>query len=47
MQYWNVYHRGKLIDSVPYDRDCTEWYVRHTLITHDGYPANIKVRRVK
>lgn len=47
MQYWNVYLRGKLIDSVPYDRDCTAWYVRHTLVNHDGYPESIKVRRVK
>lgn len=45
MQAWNVYFRGKLIDTVFYDRDCTAWYVRHGLINHDGYHPNITVRK--
>jgi hypothetical protein len=45
MQAWNVYHRGRLIDTVFYDRDCTAWYVKHTLIGHDGYPSDITIRR--
>lgn len=47
MAFWNVYRNGKLIDSVNYDDNCTEWYVKDGLINHDGYPADIVVKRVK
>lgn len=45
MIYWNVYHNGFCIDSVPYEKDCDSDYVRRSLIQHDGYPDNITVRK--
>lgn len=45
MTFWNVYRKGKLIDSVPYTKDCDKEYVRRSLIDHDGYPSDIHVRR--
>lgn len=41
--FWNVYLHGKLIDEVPYDIDCDAWYVKHTLVNHDGYDPAIEV----
>lgn len=52
MKGWNVYipygngamyGRMKLIDTVFYDDDCDQDYVRRGLIEHDGYPSNIIV----
>ena len=46
-QAWDV-TRGdsrKIIDTVFYDADCTADYVRRGLVEHDGYPADIKVRK--
>jgi len=40
---WDVIRNGKVIDTVFYDAGCTEWYVRHTLVEHDGYPTDIRV----
>jgi hypothetical protein len=45
MQAWNVYLRGRLIDTVFYNRDCDSEYVRQSLINHDGYDYRIVVRR--
>lgn len=42
---WNVYLGDQLIDTVYYDKSCDEWYVKHTLINHDGYDPNIEVRK--
>lgn len=42
---WNVYRRGKLVDSVWYTKDCDVEYVRQSLINHDGYQPDIHVRR--
>jgi hypothetical protein len=42
---WNVYLRGRLIDTVFYNADCDAWYVRNGLIEHDGYNPNIQIRR--
>jgi hypothetical protein len=44
MKAWDIIRNGRVIDTVFYDRDCTLWYVRHTLINHDGYPVDITVR---
>ena len=44
MNCWNVYYRGKRIDSVFYDKDCDADYVRRSLVEHDGYPPGIIVR---
>lgn len=50
MKGWNVYRpygNGsymKLIDTVFYDDDCDEDYVRRGLINHDGYPSDIIVQ---
>lgn len=40
---WNVYRKGRLIDTVWFDADCDEWYVLRALIQHDGYPPDITV----
>jgi len=42
---WNVYRKGRLIDTVFFDADCDADYVRSSLIEHDGYPADIVVRK--
>jgi hypothetical protein len=47
MTAWNVYLRGKLIDTVFYDKDCSQDYVRDGLINHDGYDSEIVVRRAR
>lgn len=41
---WDVYVGNKIIDTVFFDKDCDEWYVKHALINHDGYPSNIEVK---
>lgn len=43
---WNVYLNGKKIDCVFYSEGCDASYVKQSLINHDGYDANIRVRRV-
>ncbi len=45
MQQWKVIFQGRIISRVFYDKDCDAWYVRHTLINHDGFPGNIEVAR--
>ena len=40
---WDVYLKGKLIDTVFYDPDCTADYVKRGLVEHDGYDPRIKV----
>jgi hypothetical protein len=42
---WKVFLNNRLIDTVYYDRDCDAEYVRRSLIEHDGFNANIKVRK--
>jgi hypothetical protein len=42
---WNVYLRGKLIDSVFYNNSVTAEEVKKGLVDHDGYPSNITVRK--
>jgi hypothetical protein len=44
-QAWNVYLRGRLIDTVFFDRTCDADYVRRALVGHDGYDPAITVRR--
>jgi hypothetical protein len=46
MIFWDVYLKGKLVDSVPYEKTCNKEYVLQSLINHDGYNPNIKVKRV-
>ena len=43
MTAWNVYLGRKLIDTVFYDSNCDQWYVKHGLINHDGYNPAIRV----
>ena len=45
VQFWNVYRKGRLIDSVPYSHDMDRAAVIRSLIEHDGYPQDITVRR--
>ncbi len=42
---WNVYLRGKLIDTVFFDEDVTAEEVKRSLVNHDGYDAGIEVRQ--
>lgn len=42
---WNVYRKGRWIDTVWYLPSCDADYVRSSLINHDGYPWDIVVRR--
>lgn len=44
---WDIYLGKKKIDTVYYTPECTEEYVRESLINHDGYPDNINIRRSK
>lgn len=43
MIFWNVFLNDEIIDSVPYNGDCSQSYVRRGLINHDGYDPEIKV----
>lgn len=42
---WNVYLDDELIDTVFYDADCDEDYVKRGLINHDGYDPRIEVTK--
>ena len=44
---WDVYLNGKWIDTVFYTSDCDIWYVKQTLIDHDGYHPDIVVKKAK
>jgi len=46
MIFWNVYLGGNLVDSVPYEENCNAEYVRKSLIEHDGYNPQIKIKKV-
>jgi len=48
MKGWNVYLEDEhgveeCIDTVFYDDDCDEDYVRRGLVEHDGYDTHITV----
>ena len=51
MTAWDVYliknGKERLIDTVFYDDDCGEDYVRRGLINHDGYSSSIIVKNAK
>lgn len=47
MRKWNVYLRGKLIETVYFDRSVTSWEVRDSLMKHDGYTYSITVKEAK
>jgi hypothetical protein len=40
---WDVTLNGNLIDTVFFDQNCDEDYVRKSLIEHDGYDPGIQV----
>lgn len=46
MNAFNVYRRGRLIDTV-FDASNSADDVRESLINHDGYPADIEVRKAR
>ena len=41
--FWNVIHKGKVIDVVCYDNSILADEVKRSLIEHDGYPSDINV----
>ena len=43
MNGWDVWLDGEWMDTVFYDSDCDEDYVRRGLIDHDGYDPGILV----
>ena len=45
MVAWDVYRGRRCIDTAFYMPDCDAEYVRSSLVGHDGYPADITVRR--
>lgn len=47
MKAWDVYLNRKWIDTVFFDGDLDEDYVRRSLINHDGYHPSIVVRKSK
>lgn len=47
MQGWNVIRKNKVIETVFFDDNCDNKYVRSSLIDHDGFPSDIKVRKAK
>lgn len=46
MPAFDVTLNRKKIDTVFFDKSCSAEYVRDSLINHDGYDPNIKVRKV-
>ena len=42
---WDVFLNRRIIDTVFYTDDCDAEYVRTSLIGHDGYHPNIRVRK--
>lgn len=46
MKAWNVILDEEIFDTVFFDDDCDEWYVKHSLINHDGFPSNIEIEEV-
>lgn len=47
MQAWNVYLKGRLINTVFYDKYCDRDYVKNSLVNHDGYSQKIYVEKEK
>lgn len=45
MQAWDVIRNGRIVDTVFWVKSATLWEVRHSLISHDGYPVDIIVRK--
>lgn len=45
MQTWKIYLYGREIDTVHYAAHLDKWWVKHTLINHDGYSPHIAVVR--
>ena len=43
MAVWNVVQHDNIIDTVFYNQELSEDYVRRSLIVHDGYPDDITV----
>ena len=45
MQAWNVFLNGKKIDTVFYAGNCSQDYIKTSLIEEDDYPPEIQVYR--
>ena len=35
------------VDTVFFDNDCDQQYVKQSLVDHDGFPSNIRVKRAR
>ena len=46
MNIWEVYEESNYIDTVYFDVNCNEEYVKDTLIYHDGYSDNIELEQI-
>jgi DNA-binding MltR family transcriptional regulator len=44
---FDVYWKGKLVDTVFFNDDCDAEYVKQSLVDHDGYQPDINVKEVK
>lgn len=47
MNSWDVYLKGKKIDTVFYTPDCDAEYVKKSLVDHDGYDPAVSVKLAK
>jgi len=45
MTAYNIYLKGKIIDTVFYTEQCDKQYIYNSLVNHDGYDQNIIVRK--
>lgn len=44
MTFWDIFYKGKLIDTVSYDNTILVDEVKRSLIDHDHYPPEIEVK---
>lgn len=47
MDAYDVYQKGKVIDTVFFDGCMSAREVEKSLIEHDGYPCNIRIKKVR
>ena len=47
MKAWDIYLDDKLVDTVFCDKNLSAWHVRRSLVYHDGYPGNVKIKEAQ
>lgn len=46
MQSWSVYLNGAHIDTVFFSMDCDAEYVKHSLVSREGFDPAITVQKI-